>query len=259
MYQVACVQFCPAWKDEQANLAYMEGRLNTLGKEMDLVIFPELSTCGYLFDSRSELERFARAADAPQWEPFREISRKKQCAIVLGTPMREGKKVFNAALTFLPDGNVTCYRKLHLFYKEKEIFDPGDRMPEIHTLFGLRLAVLICFDWAFPELWRILAVRGVDLVVLPSNLVLPGKGQMGIRGHAVCNRIFVSLCNRYGVEGHLHFTGNSQIVGPDGEIITEAPSVGERVIIGQVDTDLSRHKQLTETNHLFEDRRCDIY
>ena len=258
MHSIACVQFCPAWKDVESNLTYLVRRLQTLPR-VDLAVFPELALTGYVFEYRNELKDLAFEIDNPVWDPFRDLSVKKDMAIVLGAPIREGAAIYNSALIFLPDRSLHVYHKIHLFDKEKELFAPGDQKPAVYEVHGMKFGVLICFDWAFPEIWRYLAMEGADLVCLPSNLVLPGKGQKGIMGHALCNRIYVALANRYGREGNLSFTGNSRIVGPDGEIVAETPGADDRVAIGHLDIEIARHKKVTQRNHLFQDRRPSLY
>jgi len=97
------------------------------------------------------------------------------------------------------------------------------------------------------------------VICQPSNLVLPGKAQKAIPVHAMINRVFVVLANRTGTERNLTFTGNSLIVGPDGEIIAQASSSEEEVLKADVDISLSKNKMITPKNHAFDDRRPGFY
>ncbi len=258
MHQIACVQCCPAWKNLAANISYVLETLEKL-EHLDLVIFPELATTGYVFEKPQEILEFARTIHDPIWLPFQTMAQKKDMGIVIGAPIQENQQIYNSALIFLPNGQAHAYHKIHLFDHEKELFAPGYRKPCIYEVHGLYFSVLICFDWTFPELWRSLAFQGADLIALPANLLLPDKCQKGIVGHALYNRIFVAMANRYGIEGTIRFTGNSRMVGPDGEIVAEAPAIGDRIIFGHIAVQSARNKQITTHNHLFHDRRPEMY
>jgi len=119
--------------------------------------------------------------------------------------------------------------------------------------------MLICFDWQFPEVWRILALKGAEVVCLPSNLVLPGLAQRAVPLHAMLNRIYVVLANRYGDEGELTFTGRSIISDPRGDIISEAHAAEDCVAVVEIDPAAARDKAVTPRNDLIKDRRPEEY
>lgn len=258
MHRIACIQFQPVWKDVATNVSKIQALLQKL-EHVTVAIFPELATTGYVFQNQEEAARFASSAEDKGWDIFRRIAKHKDMAIVLGAPIQEKGKIHNSVLIFFPDGSTAVYHKIHLFDHEKECFAPGPAKPAIYQVHELRFSALICFDWLFPELWRSLALQGVDLITLSANLVLAGKCQKGLFAHAMCNRIYVAMANRYGQEEELQFTGNSRIVGPDGEIVTEAPAVGERILLSDIDVSLARNKQISQHNHVFVDRRPEMY
>ena len=142
---------------------------------------------------------------------------------------------------------------------EKEYFEPGDLMPRPFNVNGVKIGMLICFDWMFPEIYRTLALQGADVICQPSNIVIPGKAQRAIPVHAMINRVFVVLANRTGTEGNLTFTGTSLIAGTDGEILAQASFSEEEVLIAEVDISLSKNKMITSKNHAFDDRRPEFY
>ena len=121
------------------------------------------------------------------------------------------------------------------------------------------MGLLICFDWRFPEVWRILSLKGADLVCHPSNLVTPGLAQRVTPVYALVNRLFIVTANRTGREGDLQFTGLSQAVDPEGEVLARASALEEVVRTVTVDVSLARNKQVTARNHLLEDRRPECY
>jgi predicted amidohydrolase len=119
--------------------------------------------------------------------------------------------------------------------------------------------MLVCFDWMFPEVWRILALKGADLICHPSNLVLPSLAQQAVPIHALTNRVYVVTANRIGTEGNLSFTGLSIIANPKGEVLLQASPTGGEVGLVEADLELARDKQITARNHIFADRRPEEY
>jgi predicted amidohydrolase len=151
------------------------------------------------------------------------------------------------------------YRKLHLFLNEKDFFQPGNGGLPVFDIGPCRVGMLVCFDWQFPEVWRILALKGADVICHPSNLVLPGRAQRAVPIHALVNRIYTVTANRVGREGDLTFTGLSTISDPAGEVLLQASATENAVGLVDVDISLARDKQVTARNHSFNDRRPGEY
>jgi predicted amidohydrolase len=181
---------------------------------------------------------------------------------VCGLAEREGERLFNAAVLVGPDGLVACYRKVHLFRFEKEIFTPGDGGFEVHEVAGARVGMLVCFDWIYPEAARALALAGADVIAHPSNLVLP-HAQRALVTRCLENRVFWVLANRTGSEreGHrsLTFTGRSRIGAPDGRVLADAGPDGTVLEVVTVDPSEARDKHVTPENDLLADRRPALY
>jgi len=121
---------------------------------------------------------------------------------------------------------------------------------------------MICFDWIFPEAVRSLALGGAAVIAHPANLVLPWC-QRAMFARAVENQVFAITANRFGTEARdraspLTFTGGSQIMTPDGEVIAKAGQSEAVVMTREIDLSTS-NPQLNSLNHLFADRRPDLY
>ena len=142
---------------------------------------------------------------------------------------------------------------------EKDYFEPGDVGLPVFDIGVCKLGMLVCFDWIFPEVWRILALKGVDVICHPSNLVLPGFAQRSVPIHALTNRVYVVTANRIGMEGDLVFTGLSMIANPKGDVLVQALQMEEEVGIVDVDVGLARDKMITARNDIFADRRPNDY
>ena len=154
------------------------------------------------------------------------------------------------------------YRKIHLFYKEKNWFSPGDTDLELFRIDDVRIGVIICFDWIFPEATRTLALKGADVICHPSNLLFP-YAQNAMLTRSIENRVYTVTANRIGSEDRdgnkYNFTGMSQITSPKMELLMRASENKEEVGISEIDVRLSRDKAITSLNDIFEDRRTGFY
>lgn len=253
------IQFSPALGDGPETIRRLSPLIDRC-VGLDIVVLPELCNSGYNFPS---LEFAFNASEEIVGSPFIHFLQEK-CRgfgfhVVSGFCERDGEALFNTAVLVGPDGYLGKYRKLHLFMNEKDFFLPGNTGLPVFDIGFCKLGILICFDWLFPESWRILALKGADVICHPSNLVLPGLAQKAVPVHALTNRVFAITCNRIGSEGGLHFTGLSQIADPRGEVIAKASEQETEVVSGDIDVNTARDKNITSRNHLFHDRRPKEY
>ncbi len=255
------LQFEPEFGEIEQNISIITDMLQTT--EFDLMVLPELCTTGYQFVSIDEVMALAEAPDGLLGQVLQGLAREKQAVIVAGFAERFGDTVFNSAVVVGPAGILAVYRKAHLFFKEKEFFSPGDTpFVPVDTGLGYRLGTMICFDWMFPEAARSLALGGAGVIAHPANLVLPWC-QRAMFARAVENRIFAITANRFGTEARvpespLAFTGGSQIMTPDGEVIAKAGPSEAVAMTREIDLYTS-NPQLNSLNHLYRDRRTDLY
>lgn len=227
-------------------------------KTADLWVLPEFFAAGYRFNSRQEVERAAeRFPDGPTCRALRAFAEERDCAVTGGFVEKAGGRFYNSAFLFAPRRTV-LYRKTHLFGREKLFFSPGNTGFEVHAVAGVRVGLMICFDWFFPESARALALKGADVLAHPSNLVLPwGPEAMKIR--SLENGVFSVTANRTGRERGLRFIGQSQIVAPDGRVLAHAGRDREEAQVRTLDVFRARNKGLTPQNHRFRDRRPGFY
>jgi predicted amidohydrolase len=257
--KVGFVQFSPALGDVEATMAKIE-HLSPGYLGADLLVFPELCNSGYNFESAEQAMATSETIGGGVFVEFLEsLCRRLDCHIVSGLNEREGECLYNTSVLVGPKGYVGRYRKLHLFMNEKDYFGPGDGGLPVFDIGSCRLGMLVCFDWQFPEVWRVLALKGADLICHPSNLVLPGRAQRAVPVHALINRIYTVTANRIGREGNLTFTGLSTIADPGGEVLLQASATEDSVGLVEVDIQLARDKQVTSRNHTFNDRRPAEY
>jgi predicted amidohydrolase len=275
--RIGFYQFNPQFGQVQRNLDQVVRALQDVHDA--LIVLPELAFTGYSFRDRAEVARLAEdPRDSPTVDALVGLCRAQDLYLVAGfaercTPRDGGRsdesdgdraiaRYYNSALLLGPEGLLHVYRKLHLFGREKECFDPGDLPLRVHEVRGVRLGLMVCFDWAFPEVARSLALQGADLICHPANLVLTYCQQTMI-ARCIENGVYAVTANRYGTEerphGALTFTGQSQIVAPKGVLLHRSAPEGDDLHIVEIDVALARDKRLTAQNDILADRRPDFY
>ena len=246
--------------DKNVLLAVME--LNAV--DADLVVLPELFSTGYQFVSREEaLDLAEEIPEGPTCATLHDIARSKNMHLVFGIAEKAGDRVFNSATVIGPDGFIGVYRKSHLFFEEKTIFDPGDTGFKVFDIGIARLGVMICFDWWFPEAARSLALQGADIICHPANLVLLGCHKAMVT-RSLENGVFSITANRTGSEARggkdrLVFTGESQILDNNGHLLAGMKKDNTRIVTVDVDVTKARDKSITTMNDRFKDRRPELY
>ncbi|MGB2696796.1 MAG: nitrilase-related carbon-nitrogen hydrolase [Candidatus Zixiibacteriota bacterium] len=259
--KVGFVQFCPFFGNKRKNLKKIAQLIEDV--EADLLVLPELCTTGYIFKNKEELRSLAESIpDGPTVDFFKDLANEKGINLVWGMPERDYDKVFNTSVLVTSEGEIENYRKVHLYDQEKFLFTPGDRELDVVEIKGAVLGMMICFDWIFPEACRVLALKDAEIICHPSNLVLQ-YCQPAMITRCIENRVFSITANRYGTEQRnqrkLTFTGKSQIVSPQGEILALASSDTDEVKVVEIKPELAKDKMATPNNHLLKDRRIDFY
>jgi predicted amidohydrolase len=225
----------------------------------DLVVLPELANSGYNFISAKQAYQLAEQESKSEFIDFLvAFARQKNLNIVTGFNERSGKDLYNSSLLITPSGIQGKYRKIHLFMNEKSLFKPGNLGLPLFDLGFARMGMQICFDYIFPETWRVFGLKGADIVCHPSNLITPYPHKV-LPAQALMNRLFIITANRIGTEGELTFSGASVINDPEGDTILRAPKDRNAVMVINLDIDMARNKMITAKNHVFKDRFPEHY
>ncbi len=259
--KIAILQFAPEFGRVEKNLNTVAQM--TADVKADLFVLPELFATGYIFKDKTELAGFAeRPGKGLTGEFLAKLSENKDAAFIAGYPELADEGIYNSALFVTSDGELINYRKIHLFNREKTMFEPGDKPFDVVEYRGAKIGMMICFDWIFPESYRSLAIKGADIICHCSNIVLP-YCQKATYAHAVSNRVFIVLSNRTGTEEHagmkLTFTGQSIAYSPGGQILCDFDSTEQTVKTIDIDPRAARTKFVTERNHVINDRRPHLY
>jgi len=259
------LQFKPEFCNVDENIKKISSLIQH--KDFDLLVLPELSNSGYLFVSVDELEKSSEEIPGGKFcSALADFAKNKNAYLVSGICERSNGKYYNSSILVYPSGEIKIYRKLHLFFEEKKWFTCGDHLDVYEITLAdstkVKIGMMICFDWIFPEVSRTLALKGAQIICHPSNLVLP-YCQTAMFSRAVENHVFTITANRTGTESNggkeLKFTGGSVIIDPKGNYLNKGSENDEECIIAEINPEDSLNKNITPFNNLFDDRRDEIY
>ncbi len=267
IHNITVAQAHPHHGDVPVNVVAMSQMVRdaaAAGSEM--VVFPELATTGYSFDSVGELS--SALASGTGLDEMAALSAELGIVIALGYAEVAGDVAHNKAALFDNGVLVADYVKTHLWDTEKDLFEPGDSLPPVVETSVGRVALAICYDLEFPELMRHCALGGADIVAAPTNWPAgfeapshhgPFNGELlRAMAGASTNRLYVAIACRTGEERGVDWVDNSCIVDPDGYPITE-PFLGLGFATAAVDLAASRTKVISAHNDVLTDRRTDLY
>ena len=226
------------WKGEWGNKAANLKKVKTLVRDaaqsgVKIVCFPEMALSG--MDCSEDIEKTqkpcsmhtaaAETIPGPATEELAELTKELDMYVVLGMPERDPKDpatVYNSAAVVGPEGILGSYRKLHLgpppIWTESLCFKPGDELPIFETRYG-PIAVQICADfWDFPEVSRILFLRGARIILNPTaSAAGPGKAARFdslTLARAMEDVAYVICSNQTGKDRIVTYQGRSAIAGP---------------------------------------------
>ena len=198
----------------------------------DLLVLPEMCASGFTMDA----EHFAEPPDGPSVRALSKIAAENKLWIIAGLSMRRDGKFLNSAVAFAPDGSIAAtYDKQRLFgyAQETEIYSAGDG-PCVVEINGVSLALFVCFDLRFPELFREVGPRA-DAFVVIANWPSARQKHWEVLTHAraIENQCFVVAVNRIGEADGLVYEGGSMILDPWGQR-RDLPVPGSSLRIGEI-------------------------
>ncbi|MFA8449265.1 MAG: nitrilase-related carbon-nitrogen hydrolase [Bacteroidales bacterium] len=259
MITIAAVQFAPKLGNLKGTIAELDFLLQSIDQKVDLILLPELANSGYNFNCKEEALKSAEAISKSVFLDFlKEYAKKMSCAFVTGFCEKTNDKLYNSSVFLDENGVLGHYRKLHLFLHEKKIFEVGNLGLPVFKFKNYKLGMMICFDYMFPEVSRQLALKDADFICHPCNLVTNYAFKI-MPALALMNSLYIVTCNRIGIEKDLRFIGKSLVVDYRGNIITSAKKNQVEIIYSQIFPKFSRNKWVTPRNHVFLDRRLDVY
>jgi len=242
----------------EANLARVrEFAAQAQKADADLLLLPELWLYGY---DLKRAEDWAVPLSEGGFAHMATLARKFGLHIAGSLLERHAGGVSNTAVLYAPDGALLgFYRKIHLFrlMDEHRHLISGDHATLCPTSWG-PVGLAICYDLRFPELFRVMALAGADLFLVPVQLPMPRLDAWLTlaRARAVENALFVAVCNRVGSEGQVTFAGRSLVVDPLGRVLAEGDDQ-ERLLIARAD--LREVHKARRYLAIYEDRRPEAY
>jgi predicted amidohydrolase len=234
-----------------------------------LVVLPEKWS---VLGSPEHMRAGAEPLDGPAVSWARDVARELSIELVAGSIAErvEGReKLANTSVHIGPDGEIQAlYRKIHMFdveiegtvYRESDTEEPGEEIVVSSTEDGVELGLTICYDLRFPELYRILAVRGARILTVPAAFTLATTREHWetlVRARAIENQAFVIAANQIGTHPPKHRSGGrSMIVDPWGVLLAQAPDAETYVI---ADLDLDRQAKIRRDLPSLANRRPASY
>lgn len=265
--RIACCQFAPIYRDVEKNLDIMRNML--LAADADLCVFPELATTGYFFRNIDEAAPLAEGMDGNLVKTLQAIALESGKALITGFLEESEGMLYNSAIAVDSNGHVTGhYRKIHLFYYEKDVFSVGNLGFPVFNLGTesgpVQTGIMICYDWRFPEAARALALAGAELIAVPSNIVTTtGMLHTTLATRAFENKVALAFADRIGIETNtgetLTFRGESALIDYNGQLLARAASDRQEILVANFDLTKVRNKRINEFNDVFSDREPNAY
>jgi predicted amidohydrolase len=243
--------------DKERNLASADRLTRAAASDAaELVVLPEKFN---VLGEHDDYVAGAETLNGPTIGWARDLARELGIDLVAGSIVekREGRdKLSNTSVHVGPDGEVKAvYRKIHMFdvvvggqtYRESESEEPGDELVTSETAGQVPLGLTVCYDLRFPELFRILAIRGARVITLPAAFTkVTGQAHWEIllRARAIENQAFMVAADQVGSHPpDKESFGGSMIVDPWGEVLATAPDEESFVA---ADLDLARQDEVRE-------------
>jgi len=253
--RVALVQMDLAWEDVPENHRRARRLLEEAARKgARLALLPEMFCTGFSMES----DRIAQPEGGPSETFLRETARELSLSVLASIPEAGQPRPRNMAILAGPDGSVARYAKIHpfTFGGEDKVYTGGDRIVSV-TVDGVRVTPFVCYDLRFPEPFR-LAAEGTDLFALVANWPEARREHWRtlLRARAIENLCYVAGVNRVGDGGKLHYTGDSAVISPWGEVLAEG-SAKESVLVCDVEPAAVRDAR--ERFPVLRDRRPEAY
>jgi N-carbamoylputrescine amidase len=258
-----------ATKDCQVNIKRgIESFRQAAGSGAKLIAFAELAFCPFYPQRRAEsgyLEK-AETIPGPTTEIFQALAEEYGVVVILNIFEKDGKRTFDSSPVIDGDGKLLgVTRMVHIMegpgFHERGYYTPGDRKDFVYQTRAGRIGVAICYDRHFPEYMRCLGLQGADIVIVPQAGAV-GEWTKGIfeaelQVAAFQNGYYAALVNRVGREEVVHFSGESFVASPHGEIIARAPQGKDHILYA--DCDFKEIGRSSAKRHFLPDRRPEFY
>jgi len=247
--RVCLVQMRSEKFNVKGNLDKVFKFLEDLGERFGIACLPELFNVGYLLYDR--FKEFSEPIPGPTTKFLGELARNFSTHIVGGIAERDPatNDVYNSSVLIGPSGDlIGKHRKIFLPWPpngmERTVFKPGNGVKVFDTRLG-KIGLMICYEMAFPEVSRALALSGAELIVVSSAWIRvkdpPGRERVYDLApicRAFENNLFIAISNMVGKDDGVEFQGRSKIIDPMGRVVVECSERDEGAIVKEIDMDL---------------------
>lgn len=253
----AAVQHDIVWCDRRANFSHLAELVESaVARGAEFVLLSETFSTGFAVDSPD----FAEEEGGPSSQFLTEQARRHgvwvagSCPEIPKDSTADDRRPANTLVVAAPDGTVHRYRKIHpfTFGGEDRHVRPGTDLVTI-TVGDLRVSLFVCYDLRFSdEFWQL--ARDTDVFLVPANWPEPRREHWMtlLRARAIENQAYVVGCNRVGSGGGLHYSGDSCIIDPYGDVLA-SQRYGEGVLLADVTAE--RVKEIRDRFRFLPDRR----
>jgi 5-aminopentanamidase len=253
--------------DSAANADRAIQKLKELGDQgVDLAVFPEAFLTGYCVSSPAQAREISIPRNADAIQRMDDACQTHGVTVVVGfSELGADEKLYNTAVLLERGQAPRFYRKTHLPFLGLDRFtEVGDELEIFETRHG-KIGILICFDLRPPEAARTLALKGAELIVLPTNWPVGAEvsaDHVSI-ARAAENKVFVATCNRIGVENGTTFIGRSKIIHTSGRVLSAADG-NESALVAEIDLSEARQKRIVNVPgeyemEVFDCRQPELY
>jgi N-carbamoylputrescine amidase len=250
----------------------------------ELVLFPELVIHGHCTPNTWELAE--PVPDGPSVAKLVDIAKRHRLVVAAGLSETERDIVYNTQVLVGPHGYIGKQRKLHLS-RDEVFYYKGGREITVFDIGSCKVGIVICYDNQFPEVWRVLALRGADVVLMPhagrfklwddtpeSQAAARRYSHNFLRKYALRareNACFAVLADQAGRAGHVdlwpadsenqpHHAGAALIWGPDGELLasTQEERIKDEMIVSTLESALLAQER-SLANYMLRTRRPELF
>jgi omega-amidase len=232
-----------------------------------LIVLPEMFNCPY--DINKFREYAEKQDDSKTLKAISKVSKDVRVDVIAGSiPELDNGQIYNSSFMFSNGKIMGLCRKIHLFdidipskitFKESEVLTAGNHITVLNTELS-KIGILICYDMRFPELIRIIALKGAQIIVIPGAFNMttgPAHWETLIRARAIDNQVYIAAASPARNKDLSYIAyGNSMIVNPWGTILARAD---EKEEIIYADINLKEVKKVREELPVLKNRREDIY
>ncbi|MEF2094726.1 carbon-nitrogen hydrolase family protein [Bacillus sp. CFBP9009] len=225
-------------------------------KQADYVLFPELFLTGYIMNE--QIKDLGETVEGESVQAICACAKEYQIGVIFGFPEKQDDCLYNSAVFINKNGEIVdVYRKTHLYHEEQKHFSSGDRCVVIEAPEG-KFGLLITYDLEFPEMARLLALQGAEIIFILSANMVPYQIYQNafVHSRAIENHLFTAVTNKVGLHIDNIFFGESQVVAPDGKTIYKADN---NEILPVVEIDLEETERSKGVLNYLSNRRPEFY